>query len=71
MAKVNGWRINQDLRSNNFRSLFTLGYNQYAKHPKTQEQLWPLSIDKNSTNKMDIEDIYERNKKIIEQMGSN
>lgn len=71
IAKAEGWKIKEDLRSNNFRSLFTLGYNQYAKHPKTQEQLWPLSIDKNLTKKMDIEDIYDRNRKIIEQMGSN
>lgn len=68
---INGWRIKKDFISADFRSLFTLNYNQYSKTPKTCQQLWPLSIDTINNEKLEIDEIYERNKKIIEQMGSN
>lgn len=53
----------------NFRSLFTLGYNQYAPKgkSKTAKELWPIeSIDGHKAGKQATEDIYQRNKKIIE-----
>lgn len=67
-AKVDGYVYNRDTMSANFRALFTLQFNQYAKHPKNPDQLWPLSWD--SANDMTMDEIYERNKRIIEAMES-
>lgn len=50
----------------NFRALFTLTFNQYAKHPKEPHQLWPLQID--HVNDLSMEEVYERNKRIINSM---
>ena len=56
----------------NFRSLFTLGYNQYAKHPKSANQLWPLGIDgSNQSSTMTADEMYARNRDIIASMGEN
>jgi len=50
--------------SANFRALFHLQYNQWAKHPKQPEQLWPLSFD-HTENELTEEEMYARNAAII------
>jgi len=58
--------------SANFRALFTLGYNQYAKSPKSATQLWPLGIDNtNQSTTLTSDEMFQRNKQIIDSMGSN
>lgn len=67
-AKVDGYVYNRDTLSDNFRALFTLQFNQWAKksEQKKPSQLWPLSFDNNQ--KQTSEDMYERNKKLIESI---
>jgi hypothetical protein len=53
--------------SANFRMLFTLTYNQWAKNAKSPETLWPLiSIDE-TIEPLTEDEMYARNKAIIEQ----
>jgi hypothetical protein len=70
-AIVDGWVYNRDINASNFRALFWLQFNQYSKHPKKAEDLWPLSVDQNSSHGMTAEDMYERNKKVIENLTKN
>jgi len=70
-AKVQGYIRNLDRMSANFRALFWLSFNQFAKTPKKAESLWPLSIDGDKTGGVADEDMYERNTRIIKAMGSN
>jgi len=56
--------------SANFRALFHLQYSQWAKHPKSAEYLWPLSIDEH-IEILSEEELYARNKIIIEQFYKN
>lgn len=56
---------NRDVMSANFRALFSLHYNQWAKSKKSPEQLWQLSID-GGINNLTEEEMYERNKKVIQ-----
>ena len=51
------------MEASNFRSLFLLQYNQWAKTPKTAHELWPLAIDNVET--IPIEEVYERNKRMV------
>ena len=69
-TKVKGYIYNRDVMSANFRALFTLIYHQYAKHPMSPERLWPLSIDR-VKNEITAEEMYERNRKIIEALNKN
>lgn len=50
--------------SANFRALFHLQYNQWAKHPKQAERLWPLSID-HIEDELTEDEMYARNKAVI------
>ena len=68
-AKVKGYIYNRDVLASNFRALFTLGYNQYAAKGKnkTAKELWPIdSIDNQVRQPRNNDDLYERNKKIVE-----
>lgn len=56
---------NRDVMSANFRALFQLQYNQWAKHPKQAEQLWPLSIDDRYDEELTEDEMYARNAAII------
>jgi len=56
--------------SANFRMLFTLNFNQWSKHPKDPETLWPLSFD-NQIEVLSEDEMYARNKAIIEQYNKN
>jgi len=60
-ARMQGYLSNRDIMASNFRALFALQYNQWAKHPMKPENLWPLDIDE----KPDAKEIYKRNEKII------
>jgi hypothetical protein len=63
---VAGFLINRDVEASNFRALFYLNYNQWAKQKMSPQKLWPLSIDQaEKTKQLTMEEIYERNKKII------
>ncbi len=53
--------------ASNFRALFTIQYNQFAKHAKGATELWPLSIDSHK-EELNAEDMYARNKRVIESM---
>lgn len=53
--------------SANFRALFHLQYCQWSKHPKSAEQLWPLNSIDGEIEQLTEEEMYARNKKIIEQ----
>jgi len=66
-ARARGYLIRNDLQSANFRNLFTLQYNSTQKQQKTAQRLWPLSIDDidKPTSNMTMEEIYERNRKIL------
>lgn len=57
------------MMSANFRALFWLQFNQYAKTPKSQTQLWPLSFD--HVNDETADEMYERNRKIIASMEAS
>ena len=50
--------------ASNFRALFHLQYNQWAKYTKSAQELWPLSIDEN-VQVLSEEEMYERNARII------
>lgn len=50
--------------SSNFRALFQLQFNQWAKHPKEAHILWPLSIDR-TIEPLTDEEMYKRNAEII------
>lgn len=52
--------------SANFRALFHLQYCQWAKHPKSAQYLWPLSIDP-KPEILDESELYKRNTEIIRQ----
>lgn len=52
--------------ASNFRALFQLQYNQWAKHSKSAKELWPLSID-TVGNELTEDEMYERNRIIIEK----
>lgn len=70
-TKVKGYLYNRDRDSANFRELFYLQYHQYVTKQsdrRTRKQLWPLSIDSEGQKQKNTDDLYERNKKIIEQM---
>jgi len=69
-AIVDGYVYNRDTMSANFRALFWLSFNQWSKTPKSSESLWPLSIDSDG-QELSMDEIYERNKRIIESMGTN
>lgn len=50
----------------NFRMLYGIQYNQWAKPRRTNAQLWPIpSIDGGEVEQLTEEEIYERNKEII------
>lgn len=57
------------MMSANFRAIFHLQYNQWAKHAKSPSQLWPLSIDDKGLQ-LSEEEMYERNKRITEWFNS-
>jgi len=65
-TRVKAYVYSMDKRAENFRALFTLQYNQWAKPSdrKTPQQLWPLSIDE--IEQMSEEEMYERNRLVIE-----
>ena len=68
-AKLKGFIYNRDVLASNFRALFTLGYNHYAQKGKnkTAKELWPIpSIDNQEVKGKNTDDLYERNKKLIE-----
>ena len=68
-AKVRGYVVNRDIMSSNFRALYYLSFNQWAKTPMSAQELWPLSIDAETSpddENLTIEQIYERNAKFIE-----
>jgi len=56
--------------SSNFRMLFTLNFNQWSRHPKTPEYLWPLVFDE-KPEILTEEELYARNKEIIRQFYKN
>lgn len=66
-AKVKGYITKRDTMSANFRALYYLMFNQWAKTPKSPHELWPLSIDKEEDEEP-IEQTYERNRQLIEQL---
>jgi len=57
--------------SANFRMLFWLNHNQWAKYPKNPEYLWPLSSIDEQIEVLTEDQMYERNKIIIEQYNKN
>lgn len=57
--------------ASNFRALFHLQFNQWSRHAKSAKELWPLSIDENHTNKLSEEELYARNKAIIDHYMKN
>jgi len=66
---VNGWLWRNELASSNFRELFTLQYNQFAKRggTKTSSQLWPLKLlDKRFTMFETAEDEYKWRQKMLD-----
>lgn len=66
-AICDGWVYNRDMMSNNFRMLFMLQFNQWSKQKKDASQLWPIaSIDGEKAEPLTEEELYARNKKIIE-----
>jgi hypothetical protein len=69
-AIVDGYIYNRDIEAANFRALFWLTFNQFSKHQRRAEELWPLSIDSDK-EVMTMEEMYERNKRVIESMGFN
>lgn len=54
----------------NFRRLFALQYNQWAKqgHQMKEWSLWPLSIDKTEIDEQEAEEMYKRNREIERQI---
>ena len=64
-TKVKAYVKNRDLMSANFRALFHLQFNQWAKNPKSRHELWPLSIDEIPDSNLTMNEIYERNREII------
>ena len=54
------------MQADNFRQLFTLQYNTWAEHKKSQYELWPLEIDNINRIVLSEEEMYERNKQVIE-----
>lgn len=54
---------NRDVMASNFRALFHLQYNQWAKHGKQASELWPLSID--NKEELPEDELYKRNERII------
>lgn len=50
--------------SSNFRALFHLQFNQWAKYSKSAHELWPLSIDEN-VQVLSEDEMYARNARII------
>lgn len=71
-AMVRGYVHNNDRRSADLRALFTLQYNMNVTegHRKTPQQLWPLSIDEKQDN-LTVDEMFARNKRIIEQFNKN
>lgn len=57
--------------SANFRALFHLQYCQWAKHPKSAESLWPLDHIDQQIEQLSEEEMYKRNKAIIEHYYPN
>lgn len=57
---------NRDKMSENFRALFQLQYNQWAKFTKQASELWPLSID-DQPEVITDDEMYKRNEEIIRQ----
>lgn len=53
--------------ASNFRALFQLQFNQWAKlgERKSASELWPLSIDENEVEPLTDEEMYKRNEEII------
>ena len=66
-TKVKAYIHNRDAMASNFRALFQLQFNQWSRNPKSANELWPLSIDENYTEQLTEEELYARNKKIIDQ----
>ena len=66
-AMSRGLIIRNDIRSANFRELFALYYNSNCKphERKSPARLWPLTIDAKDKKPMTAEEMYERNRKII------
>lgn len=58
--------------SANFRPIFSAIYNQYAPHPKTAVQLWPLSIDVKAEKKeINIDELKALYRKIADEYSKN
>jgi len=65
--KVQAYIYNRDMMSANFRMLYTLQFNQWAKRGQQKQpaKLWPLSFD--TDHELPAEEMYARNAEIIEQ----
>ena len=57
--------------ASNFRALFQLQFNQWSRHPKSANELWPLSIDENYEIELTEDEMYARNKAIIDRYMKN
>lgn len=66
--KSKAYRKLQDLDSEKYRVLATILYNSWTDSPRTPHQLWPLSIDEETMQ--DIEEIYARNKRMIDYFNN-
>lgn len=72
-ATVDGYIYNRQVNSSNFRALFALTFNQWAKkgEAKSPEALWPLPMLDDLVPKMTADEMFERNKQIAEWAAKN